>query len=527
MNKTLPQLSPAQKCAFEAAPGYKARMLQTGNTLWNLAEVGLHEYRSAAYLTQLLAQEGFALRQGLAGFPTGFTAQYSTGDGPVVAVLCEYDALPAMSCTAPGENGHGCGHNLFGTAAVYTALSIRDAMRAHGVKGTVRLYGTPGEENFASKVYYVHQGLFDDVDCSVGFHCHHSNKVNFTVSAATTIKSYTFHGKPAHAGNYPWLGNSALDAVEIMNVAANYLREHVTPDVRIQYIITKGGDAPNIVPELAASQYMVRSASVPYMDDVVQRVDNCAHAAALATGCRVDIQQLDKTYNTVLLREYAQLAQSYLELAGPPAFTPDQLEAAKAFGDGSGLRTDIQPLPLVEGYQGGATDEGDVSWVVPHVSIYVANQAYNTTCHTLDYTRQANMPAAYTAMVTQVQATAAMLVGLLENPAQVAELKAAHKAKLNGLCYPKNPDYILPARLNPNCQGVTVEGSIIAADYSLLTLLPQGYAGPLHFLREGREVATLAGTGQTTSSLPLAAGDSLHIYCDTAYGPQLIGYYNL
>lgn len=530
MTNTALQLSTAQQYAFDAVPEYKDQMQETGDTLWRLAEVGLQEYHSAAYLTRLLAAEGFSLRQGLAGFPTGFIAEFSTGAGPVVAVLCEYDALPAMSCTVPGENGHGCGHNLFGTAAVYTALSMRDAMKQHGVSGTVRVYGTPGEENFAGKAYYVHQGLFDDVDCSVGFHCNQSNKVNYTVSAATTVKSYTFHGKPAHAGNYPWLGNSALDAVEIMNVAANYLREHVTPDVRIQYIITKGGDAANIVPELAASQYMVRAASVPYMDDVVARVDNCARAAALATGCTVDIQQLDKTYNTVLLQEYAALAQSYLELVGPPPFSLQELEASKTFGDGSGLRTDIQPLPLVEGYQGGATDEGDVSWVLPHVSIYVSNLAYNTIAHSLEYTQQANMPAAYTAMVTQVQATAAMLVGLLEHPEQVVALKAAHKAKMNGLVYPKNPDYLLPPALNPNCAGILVEGDSIAADYSQIVLLPPNYTGLLHLVLgslNGPEIATLNASGTVQSSQPLHPGDSLCIFCDAPQGRQLVGYYNL
>lgn len=522
------KLSAAQQAAFDGAAAMKPLMTEVGGTLWGLAEVGLCEYRSAAYLAELYRSHGFAVRTGIAGFPTGFVAEYGSGS-PVIALLCEYDALPAMSTVDSGANGHGCGHNLFGAAATGCALMLRDIIEKHGIGGTLRVYGTPGEENYASKAYYVHHGLFDDVDCSVGFHAHDENKVNYTVSAGTLIKNYIFHGKPAHAGNYPWLGCSALDAVEIMNVACNYLREHLRPDTRIQYIITKGGDAPNIVPELASSQYVVRAADVPYMDEVAAKVDNCAHAAALATGCSVEIEYVDKTYNTVLLREYAELAQGYLELAGAPQFTPDELETACSYGNGSGLHTQVTPLPAVEDYQGGATDEGDVSWVVPHVSIYVSNVARETTLHTLPSTCQMNLPAAYTAMVTQVKATATMLVGLLAQPDKVASLRAAHTAKLGGHSYAKDPSYTLGAKFNPNCEGITVKGNNITADLDGIILLPQGSAGKLTVTKtDGTAVAELVGSGTVGSAVTLTAGDSLMIYYTVDGGePYLIGYYNV
>ncbi|WP_274953394.1 amidohydrolase [Angelakisella massiliensis] len=516
-----------QQRAVELTSQYRAVMEQVGHTLWARPEVGLEEYHSAALLIDLFRREGFRVTAGIGGFPTGFVAEFGQG-GPVAAILCEYDALPNLSTTNPGANGHGCGHNLFAAAAVGTALVLRDVLKEGTVPGTIRVYGTPGEENYASKAYYVNQGLMDDVDFSVGFHAHDENKVNYTVSAGTLTKSYTFHGKPAHAGNYPWLGNSALDAVELMNVACNYLREHVPTDVRIQYIITKGGDAPNIVPEIAQSLYVVRAACRATMDRVADRVDDCAHAAALATGCTVDIDYVDRTYNTVLLREYAELAQKHLDAVGAPAFTQEELENARQYGDGSGLHQQITPLPWAEGYQGGATDEGDVSWIMPHVSIYVSNVARNTPGHTLQMTAQGNCSAAYTAMETQVKAISTMILDLFEHPQMVETLKAAHEKKLAGDRYPKNPSYWPDPKAFLNCQGVEISGQKITADFSQLILLPESFSGQVTVEKDGAVAASFTGSGSASSQIPLAEGDSLTVVAVSDDGSrQLIGYWNL
>ena len=516
-----------QQRALELANRYRAVMEQVGRALWAKPEVGLEEYHSAALLLSLFRREGFRVTAGIGGFPTGFVAEFGQG-GPVAAILCEYDALPNLSTATPGDNGHGCGHNLFAAAAVGTALVLRDVLREGQLPGTIRVYGTPGEENYASKAYYVNQGLMDDVDFSVGFHAHDENKVNYTVSAGTLTKNYTFHGKPAHAGNYPWLGNSALDAVELMNVACNYLREHVPTDVRIQYIITKGGDAPNIVPEIAQSQYVVRAARRATMDRVSERVDDCAHAAALATGCTVDIDYVDRTYNTVLLREYAELAQKYLEAVGAPAFTREELENARQYGDGSGLHQEITPLPWAEGYQGGATDEGDVSWIMPHVSIYVANVARNTPGHTLQMTAQGNCSAAYTAMETQVKAVSAMILDLFAHPQTVELLKAAHKKKMGEDRYPKNPAYWPDPKAFLNCQGVEISGQEIAVDFSRLILLPQDFSGRVTVEKEGKVAASFEQSGSAQSQMALGQGDSLSVFATGEDGKQqLIGYWNL
>lgn len=519
-------ITDAQQQAIDNAKNYKSLMQEVGGAIWGFAEIGLQEYRSAAYLMELYRKNGFSVTGGLAGFPTGFTAEYKNGSGAVIALLCEYDALGALSTVAQGANGHGCGHNLFAAAATSTAMLMKSVMEQQGIHGTVRVYGTPGEENYAAKAYYVNHGLFNDVSCSVGFHAHDHNKVNFTASSGTLITNYTFHGKPAHAGNSPWEGISALDAVEIMNVACNYLREHLRPEARIHYIITHGGDVTNVVPDLASSQYSVRAATVPYMEEIAVKVDRCADAAALATGCTVEKQFVDKTYNTVLLREYAELAQSYLELVGPPDFTKDELEAAKGFGDGSGMHQAILPLPSEEKCYGGASDEGDVSWVVPHVSIYTANMSQNTNGHTLDFTCQANMPAAYTAMVTQVSATAAMLIGLLQSPKQMAMLKSAHKAKMGKLVYPQNAKYTLPPAFNPNCAGVTVKNGSISVNLAELILLPKAFVGTVFVEKDSTPLAVFSRSGTVTPEEPLTPGDSLYIYA-VGDKKQLIGYYNI
>ena len=435
------KLDRIQREAVDRVPQYRPLMERVGRTLWQNPELGPNEYHSAAFLIGLLEEQGFAVRRGVCGFPTGFIAEYTQGGSgekvPVLGLLCEYDALPGMSCLRRGENGHGCGHNLFAASAVATACLLRDTAAEHHIPCTIRVYGTPAEEIYASKGYYAKNGLFDDVDLSVAFHPTDRTEVKYHTSASTNYIRYTFHGTAAHAGNAPWLGCSALDAVEIMNVAVNYLREHVRPDARMHYVIKKGGEAPNIVPDLAVSDYYLRAADMPYLEEVTRRVNTIAQAAAMATGCTVEYQRRDQLYNLVLVREYCQIAQDYLEEVGPPAFSGDELEAAKAYGGGQGLFTGIGPLPDLEGYEGGSTDEGDVSWVVPHNTISVANVAQGTGGHTPDFTAQMDAPWAYTAAETQVKATAAMLLGLVRQPEELARLKEAHARKMGDNQYPK------------------------------------------------------------------------------------------
>lgn len=518
-------LSTAQKTALETAEKYREIAVEVGNTIWNFAETGLHEYHSAAYLIEFYKNHGFEVESGLAGFPTGFRATFSTGEGVNVGLICEYDALPQMSCEKIGENGHGCGHSLFSASSTAIAMLLHDVMTSCGIKGTITVFGTPAEECYGAKAYFAKCGYFDNLDCSVGLHAHDENLVEFSVLAGTIVKRYTFHGKPAHAGNCPWLGISALDAVEIMNVAVNYMREHVRPDARIQYVITQGGGAANVVPDLAQSEYMFRAADVPYLDEMEQRIDNCAKGAALATGCTVDIEFLDKTYNTVLIREFAELAQQYLELVGIPQYTEQEKADAMRFGNGTGFSNAILPLSPVEGYRGGASDEGDLSWVVPHVSIHVANMALGTAPHTLGYTEQANMSAAYTALATQAKAVALLLLDIMEHPEKAKMLKAAHKKKLGGNTYPKDRNACLPAQFNPNCEGVKLEDDLLTLDFESIPLLSRGFAGTVQVMLNGETIASFKESGSQQVRTKLEAGSILQLFANDQGKKQLLGVY--
>lgn len=465
-----------QQEAVERAAHYRPLMEQVGRTLWQRPEVGPNEYHSAAFLIGLLEERGFAVRRGVCGFPTGFIGEFTQpcpdgGRAPVLSLLCEYDALPAMSTVHTGDSGHGCGHNLFAASAITTAALLQELAVKHRLPCTIRVYGTPAEEIYASKGYYAKNGLFDDVDLSVGFHAHDQTRVQYNTSAGTNFLRYTFHGTPAHAGNTPWLGRSALDAVEIMNVAVNFLREHVRPDTRMHYIIKHGGSAPNIVPELAVSDYYLRAADMPYLEEVTQRVNTIAQAAAMAAGCTVDIQLRDQLYDLVLVREYCQLAQEALEAVGAPPYSQEELEAARAYGGGQGLDTRLHPLPDAEGYEGGSTDEGDVSWVVPHTTIWAANVARGTGGHTLPWTAQMDAPWAYTAAQTQVQATAVLLLGLIRQPQALSRLKEAHAQKMADRRYPKSGQ-LPPLFIFDDLPGVRFDGpQRLAAQPEELVLL--------------------------------------------------------
>src|SRR5215831_19368615 len=234
--------------------------------IWTFAELGLQEYRSAARLTSALKKAGFKVKDGVSGMPTAFVAEYGSGK-PVIAILAEYDALPELSQQATGvrkavlgqTTGHGCGHCALGTGAVGAALAVKEAYDKHKLKGTLRVYGTPAEETLIGKVYMTLDGQFNDVDACLHWHPGTQNRISYGSSKAVISAKFTFAGLPAHASVSPDKGRSALDGVELMNVGANYMREHVKETNRLHYVITKGGGQPNVVPATAQVWYFVRA----------------------------------------------------------------------------------------------------------------------------------------------------------------------------------------------------------------------------------------------------------------------------
>jgi aminobenzoyl-glutamate utilization protein B len=286
-------LSDAQQVAIAAVDEQSQLLRQVNQTIWKYAEVGLQETKSSALLIHHLEEAGFQVEQGIAGMPTAFVASYGSGK-PIIGILAEYDALPGMSQEVrperqpveEGAAGHACGHSGLATGALGAALAVKGAMDKHEIPGTIRLYGTPAEETVIGKVYMTLDGKFDDLDICLHWHPGTRNQAWASSSKAVVSAKFTFHGTPAHASVSPESGRSALDAVELMNVGANFMREHLREDARIHYVITDGGGAPNVVPPQATVWYFVRADAHGDVEYNFRWLQDIAQGAAQMTRTR-------------------------------------------------------------------------------------------------------------------------------------------------------------------------------------------------------------------------------------------------
>ena len=303
--------------------------------IWKFAELGYQETQSTALLQGQLRDAGFTITPGIAGEPTAFLASYKSGDGPVIAILAEYDALPGLSQTlspvqqsAGAPAGHGCGHNLFGAASVQAAIAVKDWMAANNIKGELRVYGTPAEEGGSGKVYMVRDGLFDDVDVAVHWHPGDVNSARQGDTMANVSGKFRFYGTAAHAAAAPDKGRSALDAVEAMNAMVNLMREHVPDRTRIHYVITDGARAPNVVPAFAESYYYVRHTDPQIVRDVLERVKKAADGAALGTGTRVEFEAIGGVYSMLPNEALMTVMDRNLHAVGGITWTPEEVALA-------------------------------------------------------------------------------------------------------------------------------------------------------------------------------------------------------
>lgn len=373
----------ARKAVLAAVDQSADELNQVNHAIWNWAEVGLQETRSAGLLVEKLTQAGFTVETGLAGMPTAFVASYGSGK-PVIGILAEYDALPGMSQAVaperkplePGAAGHACGHSGLGTAALGAALAVKEAYDRNQLHGTVRLYGTPAEETGIGKVYLLLDGAFDDLDVCLHWHPGKENRVAYAQSKAVVSVKYTFRGIPAHASSSPESGRSALDAVELMDVGVNYMREHVKEDARFHYVITQGGGQPNVVPPVAQVWYYIRAndhKDVEYYFDWIQEI---AEAAAKMTRTQLAEVHVD-TDNHELIpnRALSKRILENLQAVGAPTFTEEEKSFARRLQEPlrAAFNTDF-PVALEESIKPlddepfqikGSTDVGDISWHVP------------------------------------------------------------------------------------------------------------------------------------------------------------------
>ncbi len=427
-------------------------LIALSDRVWAMPETCYKEFRSTAEHTQELHRQGFRVTENVAGIPTAVIGEAGEG-GPVIAFLGEYDALPDLSQeagvaeqrpTEAGGNGHGCGHNLLGSAAMLAAVAVRDWLKAKGLPGRVRYYGCPAEEGGAAKTFMVRAGAFDDVDIAITWHPHSICDVARADSLANARIDFTFRGKASHASASPHLGRSALDAVELMNVGVNYLREHIPTDARVHYaLIDAGGIAPNVVQANATVRYLIRSPDLPGLFPLIERVKKVAQGAAMMTETTMTEETLSAVSNLMPNTPLEAAMRRHLEVLGPPAFDADDrafaAEIRKTFGEeevrhalwqfglADGMETplcdNLVPLDSVRQGVGGSTDVGDVSWVVPTVQMWGANYAIGTPFHSWQMVAQGKSPAAHKGMVHVAKVMAAVGQQALSDPVLIEEAR--------------------------------------------------------------------------------------------------------
>lgn len=407
--------------------------------IWDYAEIGYQETKSAALLQEQLKSEGFEIKAGVADIPTAFTASSGSGS-PVIVIMGEYDALPGVSQEAVPEKkpragvnaGHACGHHLFGAGSAQAAVAVKDWLKATGQKGTIRFYGTPAEEGGSGKVYMVRAGLFRDVDVAFHWHPGDRNAVQMSSSLANKSGKFRFTGVAAHAAGAPDRGRSALDGVEAMNHMVNLMREHVPDSVRMHYVITRGGEAPNVVPAFAEAYHYVRSPNRDVVREVWERLERAAQGAALGTGTKVEWEVTGGVHELLPNEVLGRAMHENLQAVGGVKYTPEERAFALKIGqtvigkppapEVAELIAPFNPNPAREG--GGSTDVGDVSWAVPTVGVRTATWAPGTPGHSWQAVACGGNSMALKGMNVAVKTLTGTAIDLFTKPELIVKAKA-------------------------------------------------------------------------------------------------------
>ena len=410
--------------------------IEVADTLWRAAELGYLENASSTLLSDYLTSNGFSVERQIAGLPTAFLASAGQGS-PVIGILAEFDALPGMSQAAVPERevlvddapGHACGHNLFGAGSVAAAVGLAKSLEITGRSGTVRVYGTPAEEGGSGKVYMTRAGLFDDVD--VVLHWHPSDRNNASPESTTANKSgrFEFHGIASHAAASPERGRSALDGVEAMNHMVNMMREHIPSQARIHYIITDGGDAPNIVPEFAEVYYYVRHPKPERVVSLFKRVVAAARGAALGTGTRMSYEVMHGNYPVLRNDVLAAVFDRHMRAVGGIEYSITEQRFANTLYASLiepslrvGSQLEVQPFRFRQ--KMGSTDVGDVSWSVPTAGFSTATWVPGTPSHSWQATAASGMSIGHKGMMLAAKVIALSGNELFRDPTLIQSARA-------------------------------------------------------------------------------------------------------
>lgn len=402
--------------------------------IWSFAEMGYQEEQSSALLQKTLQEEGFQLETAVAEIPTAFVASYGSGS-PVIAILAEYDALPGLSQQAVpykmsnnGKAGHACGHHLFGTASAAAAIAIKNYLQKEGKSGTVKFYGCPAEEGGSGKVYMTRAGLFDDVDVALHWHADNKNAASVRPALANKSAKFRFYGVSAHAAAAPEKGRSALDAVEAMNSMVNMMREHVSESTRIHYVITRGGEAPNVVPDFAEVYYYSRHKTRDEVTKIFDRIVKAAEGAALGTGTSMKYEMIGGTHELLFNDILQPMVHKNLERIGGYEYTADERAFAEKIAESLGEPLDTKFVEGVAPYSenakaGGSTDVGDVSFAVPTAGLRAATWVPGTPAHSWQAVAAGGTSIGNKGMIIAAKTLALTAMQLIDSPKTIQAAK--------------------------------------------------------------------------------------------------------
>ncbi|MFX0168904.1 MAG: amidohydrolase [Candidatus Hodarchaeota archaeon] len=429
------------------------RFIEISDKIWELAELGLEEFKSSALLADVLEEYGFDVQRGIAGMPTAFLATFGEGT-PVLGVMGEYDALPGLSQEAvpykkplkEGAPGHGCGHNIHGVSGMAGVLAVKEWMKHTNTKGTLKFFGAPAEETYDAKVFIVREGHFDDVQAVLSHHPYEMNVGNLYSTLAMNMVKFHFYGVASHAAYAPEQGRSALDAVELMNVAVNFMREHIIPEARIHYVVEEGGEQPNVVPSYARSWYYIRAPErdqVNHLNDWILKIAEGAdlmarttHAVEFLTGC----------HNMIPNQGLSLLVGENMRKIGAPKYTAKEQAFAREISKTitkeekmSALRVTKRPgwqdlmdvildqsIPDAwdEGHVlAGSTDVSDVSWKTPTLEFTTATWVLGTAPHSWQAVAQCGMGIGHKSLIFAAQTIAGCLIDLFTKPERLKTIQ--------------------------------------------------------------------------------------------------------
>jgi aminobenzoyl-glutamate utilization protein B len=460
--------------ALQSIVQKKDRIIDVNNRVWDAAELAFNEFQSMAVICEALEAEGFAVEKSVGHVETAFTGRFGSGK-PVIGILGEFDALSGLSQEAgnpvktpikPGAPGHGCGHNCLGAASLAAAIGVKEYLKSTGKSGTVIYFGCPGEEGGSGKAFMAREGVFDELDAAITWHPSTRNGIATGSSNANYQVAYKFYGVASHAAGDPHLGRSALDAVELMNVGVQFLREHMIDAARIHYAITDtGGFSPNVVQPYGEVLYLIRSPRTSQVEELYQRVNDIARGAALMTGTRMEMDFVKACSNVIVNTALEKILYKNMQAIPIPTYTEEEKafagkiiesyesktseadkflntwgqEATEAdlalLRQGKTINDFLMPFKSSDKPSPGSTDVGDVSWVCPTAQINAVTTAAGTPGHSWQYVACNKTSIAHKGVLYAGQAMAGAVIDLIEDPKLLDEVKAEFLKRLGGETY--------------------------------------------------------------------------------------------